>query len=185
MSKLSAENIEFLKTLSSEMKNQDPLGTASPRLWVIRDVKEVPTSDDYADGYQPFDEDNCEELDSEDLDERIALAVDEEGDDKLNNFIKGHHYLELDYAELADWNLGLKVELLFLYGENIKLIPYIEEIFVTDTAGSFLTQQAAKNHIEANRHHYSNNVHTYCIHAWRNPEMERLIDIIEQTKWDA
>lgn len=183
MRQLTEENIKFLTTLSTEMREQDSLCTAAPRLWVIRDVKMIPTSDDYADGYQAFDDDNCEDLYSEDLDEKILLMIEEEGIEVVNDFIKRNESMNLQISQLTDWDLDMKVELLGLFGNSIRLVPYSEEIFVTDTAGSFLTQKAAQEHINANKHHYTDKVHTYCIQSWRNPEIERLVDILEKTDW--
>lgn len=183
MERLTNENITFLQTLSKEMREQDTLCTAAPRLWVIRDVKEIPTSDDYADGYQAFDDDNCEELDSDDLDEKILLMIEEEGIEIVNSFLKRNESMNLELSQLVDWGLDMKVELLELFGENVRLIPYTEEIFITDTAGSFLTNKAAKEHIKANKHHYTDKVHTYCINSWRNSEIEQLVSILENTDW--
>ena len=145
------------------MREQDPLCTASPRLWVIRDVKEIPTSDDYADGYQTFDDDNCEDLDDDDLNEKILYMIEEEGLKTVNIFIEKNESMNLKFNQFLDWDLDTKVDLLELFGENVRLVPYTEEIFVTDTAGSFLTQKSAQEHINANKHHYTDKVHTYCL----------------------
>lgn len=186
MNKLTKKDIEFLKGLSMEMKEQDSLGTASARLWVIRDVKEIPTSDDYADGYIPFDEDSSEELTSIDLDERIMEAIEdiETNKEKVNQFLERYKAFNIKLDSLNNWDLDLKVRILSILGENIKLIPYMKRVYIVDTAGSFFTQKAAEKHIQANKHHYSENVHTYCLHAWRNPEMTRVVNILENTDWN-
>jgi site-specific recombinase XerD len=49
----------------------------------------------------------------------------------------------------------------------------------------FLTKEEAKQHLEANSHHYSSEAHTYAMTAWRAPKVERLLQILETMDWDA
>lgn len=46
--------------------------------------------------------------------------------------------------------------------------------------GAFLTMKSAEKHLEENRHHYREEAHIYVSHAFRNPELEKLLDIIEK-----
>jgi hypothetical protein len=48
----------------------------------------------------------------------------------------------------------------------------------------FLTKQEAKDHIRLNHYHYTDEVHTYAMTAWRAPKVERLLNILETFDWD-
>lgn len=49
----------------------------------------------------------------------------------------------------------------------------------------FLTQKAAENHLKIKGHRHSVDAHTYCICTYQDPEIARLMDIIESTDWDS
>lgn len=49
----------------------------------------------------------------------------------------------------------------------------------------FLTEKEAREHLERNYYHYSQDAHTYCMCAWRSPEVEKLWKILRETKWDC
>jgi hypothetical protein len=43
----------------------------------------------------------------------------------------------------------------------------------------FLTKRECKEHIERNHYHYNDTVHTYAMTAWRSPQVEKLIKILQ------
>lgn len=47
----------------------------------------------------------------------------------------------------------------------------------------FLTQIDAENHLRANHYHYSEDAHTYAMTAWRDPRMDKLIEILQEVEW--
>lgn len=49
----------------------------------------------------------------------------------------------------------------------------------------FLTEKEAREHLERNYYHYSEDAHTYCMVAWRSPEVEKLWKILREIKWDC
>ena len=49
----------------------------------------------------------------------------------------------------------------------------------------FLTEKEAREHLKRNYYHYSEDAHTYCMVAWRSPEVEKLWKILRETKWDC
>lgn len=49
----------------------------------------------------------------------------------------------------------------------------------------FLTEKEAREHLERNHYHYSEDAHTYCMCAWRSPDVEKLWKILRETKWDC
>lgn len=46
--------------------------------------------------------------------------------------------------------------------------------------GFFLTKAALKRHVEANHYHYNHPVSCARAAGWRNPELERLLNIVEK-----
>lgn len=139
--------IDFLEKIA----NQDNRITAAPYFYVIRTSVEVPAYEGCGDRvywYSPEDP----EIRFESIEEYIEHAkeyecysdMDEEDKEKFNNRM-----------ETIEWDLT-KVEVSDSWQER----------------GMFLTETDAKRHLEANRHHYSDDAHTYVKHAWRAPELE-------------
>lgn len=46
--------------------------------------------------------------------------------------------------------------------------------------GAFLTLQSAERHLKENNYNYGKKAHVYVSYGWRNPELERLLNIIEK-----
>lgn len=169
------ETYDFLTDLATKMKNQDHHGTRMPYviqiaedvekpnnwnpdryIWVDDEGTEVDHTYqaflDYIDGYS-------EEYDEETLDailEDAGIVVDDEGN-------LDYMFSDTDHITIA---LGLR---------------YVGVEDVTEFSNHFLTQEAAKNHLENNRHHYhGKNQRTYVQHAYRNKELEQLIKAVEE-----
>jgi hypothetical protein len=47
----------------------------------------------------------------------------------------------------------------------------------------FLTLRECREHIEANKHHYTK-PHSYAMTAWRSPQVSKLYEILEKTDWE-
>ena len=47
----------------------------------------------------------------------------------------------------------------------------------------FLTQKAAENYLKRKGHNHSKDAHTYCICTYQDPEIARLMEIIETVDW--
>ena len=47
----------------------------------------------------------------------------------------------------------------------------------------FLTEKDAREHLQSNDYHYSEDAHTYCMSAWRSPVVERLWKILREVRW--
>ncbi|WP_229263753.1 hypothetical protein [Cohnella cholangitidis] len=61
--------------------------------------------------------------------------------------------------------------------EDAYLVPTKKEHFVRENT-MFLTKAEAKWHIECNHYHFTDEVHTYAMTAWRAPKVERLLKIL-------
>ena len=46
--------------------------------------------------------------------------------------------------------------------------------------GAFLTLKSAERHLKENNYNYSKKAHVYVSYAWRNQELEKLLNIIEK-----
>lgn len=187
---LSPEDREFLLALQREMNTQDTTGTADPRFWVIKGSQKEQGGDDpdmY--GLSKHGEVVAEDTDSlcNYLNENVLPDCDltechiakESGyfdfvltykdsfgepdeelmtADDLNDFLEDHGYDEYE-----------------VIGITIRPVVYPNTMF--------LTEKDAREHLEENYYHYSDDAHTYCMHAWRSPVVERLWKILRETKW--
>lgn len=166
---ISKEDIAFLKDLQHERLTQHNDYCAEPVIWFVAQEKEVPAPDGCGDKQYITDG----EGNYFDFQEAKEHAKDNELDSEEN--IDSISYLE----DMADF-LNEKEET-----NEYRVVAFnIERNFIDYQPGCFLTKRSCKDHIEANDHHYSNG-HTYGPTAWRNPEFERLMKIIETIDFDA
>ena len=64
----------------------------------------------------------------------------------------------------------------------VELSPVrVERRIASDTM--FLTLRECEEHIKRNHYHYNNPL-PYAITAWRSPQVERLIEILQTVDWD-
>jgi hypothetical protein len=199
--KLSKEDVEFLKALQKERNTQDNCETADVRTWVIKDRKDTPTSDEYADYYQIIDNEEGRELSVKELYEIISSYSDEYDEIEID---------EVKYDQDSD-----KLEFLFdgkscqisgsgYHEDGISIYGYLDSDEFVDflenrTVGSyrwvamrenwehkfcFLTQKAAENYLRRKSHNHHPNAHTYCICTYQDPEIARLMGILEHVDWD-
>lgn len=189
---MNKQDIEFLKQLQKELLTQDTLGQANPRFWAIKQPKRIYGTDlDYdgreiiydgesiGDSLEDLYEvllDNHEDLNisysNKGLVETVTI-IDEDnewGDDKI---------IIYDIEELIEY----MIDDLDYNHDQIRLIEYKEEhVIVEDTM--FLTLRECQNHLKVNSHHYHKDAYPYAMTAWRSPQVERLISILEKTNWD-
>lgn len=65
------------------------------------------------------------------------------------------------------------------------------DIYYVEKAGHlaqnccFITWADAVEHLKYNKHHYSADAHPYAMTAFRSPQLERLLEIIKTTEWEA
>lgn len=170
------EDLQFLKELQNELKTQEDDGQAAPRFWVIMDYKWEVTEEGYHDRvvlYSPY---TCE---TEDVDEYIDEILngdrrEEFNDEQIEALQEIKDYFPEDLEEWIKENDFRKYHLIYE-----KEVPFI----VWNTL--FFTKAEAKQHLENNRHHYSDKAHTFAMTAWRAPKMERLMKILETFDWNS
>jgi len=164
-----SEEIEFLKELQQELKTQDHDYQAAPRFWTVGDYRWIRTSEDDAERYSVYlpNDAECYEL------QAFLKEVPTEC------------YAIEDVSEFQ--NIDCETEAIEWIQNNIdedaELIPEKKEHF-TQPNTMFLTKQEAKDHIRLNHYHYTDEVHTYAMTAWRAPKVERLLNILETFDWN-
>ena len=187
---LSNEDITFLKELQHELRTQERDCQASPRFWGVAETKrEYGIDSDYGyDGcvvridfetYYDDDEDGLSKF-KEYLIENYEDDYNEEDENKNTSLVKELNDCD-DIGEMYEF----ACDKLDIDGDGITLVYYRNlENVVSQETGCFLTKRSCKKHIELNHYHY-NNPHTYAMTAWRNPEFEKLLNVIDKLNFDG
>ncbi|OCL28644.1 hypothetical protein U472_00365 [Orenia metallireducens] len=166
---LNQEDIQFLQDLGRELKEQDNHCTAKPLIFnVYKDDLEFGVDPDFggSDLYaivEAADPENA--IYSDDIEEMQEFVKDYSYDNDIE--IKEINSPD-DYKEFLEEN------------EIEYYISYIRKKKVKENA--FLTEKAAWEHVKGNKHHYNRygEPKVYCSHGWRNPELKKLLEIIEK-----
>ena len=178
---LSNEDIEFIKNLSNEMKTQDTRGTAQPYALVIRNknrqIRDFENCDNKGVYWNELEYESFEEfLDS--FKEYYNEDMPEGEDSKEVMFFEEWDITDIDDLRAYEYKLDIEFDI------QVSTFAY-EDVMTADSSHGryegnfFLTEKACRKHIQANRHHF-NKPDTYGIHLTRNPEMERLYEIIHK-----
>ena len=159
---ISQEDIEFLKKLQLEMNTQDTTGTADPRFWVIKGSESVINNDN--------PDELCLQVDGSTVTSTTEETVKytEDGEEE---------YEDLSTQEVNEFLANNGYDDTMIIGISIRPFMYPNTMF--------LTEKEAREHLERNYYHYSEDAHTYCMVAWRSPEVEKLWKILRETKWDC
>lgn len=189
---LNQEDVEFLKRLQFEMNTQDTTGTADPRFWIIKGSERVINNEDpdelclqvdgstvtstteetvkyLNDNILPdcnIDRENCRIETGYTWDFKLTYTEDEE-----------EEYEDLSTQEVNEFLANNGYDDVTIVGVSVRPIMY--------PGTMFLTEKEAREHLERNHYHYSEDAHTYCMCAWRSPEVEKLWKILRETKWDC
>lgn len=178
---------EFLRELQKELNTQDDCGQADPRFWVIKGTEKIYGMEDG----------------------EIALCSDDvaiHGIENIIEYIRNEILPDINASECAE---GMCSILDYGFGDLAIAIDDERETYGLDELGEwlsektredycfrtyeekskiyentmFLTQKDAEKHLRANHYHYSKDAHTYAMTAWRDPRMEKLVDILQSVKW--
>lgn len=188
---ISQEDIEFLKKLQLEMNTQDTTGTADPRFWVIKGSERVINNEDpdelclQVDGstVTSTTEETVKYLNDNilpdcNIDRGCKIETGHTWDFKLTYTEDGEEeYDDLSTQEVNEFLANNGHDDTMIIGISIRPFMYPNTMF--------LTEKEARKHLERNYYHYSEDAHTYCMVAWRSPEVEKLWKILQETKWDC
>jgi len=156
---VSDEVYEKLIQLANEMTTQDPRGTRMPHIFQIR---------------------NWEKVYDWGLNGDIHIWVNDY-ETEIETLQEFKEYLEENGHEVPEnleeiwddsWDLGE-----FIEEKNIDLKQCSYSLKAV-YENAFLTAKAAQEHLDKNYYHYSEKSDVYLTHAWRNPEMEFLSELL-------
>jgi hypothetical protein len=165
------DDIEFLKSLQSELNSQANDCQAAPRFWVVGDYRWVECREENAERFSVYLPSAGESYELDDYLE--GIKEDEE--------LSGEELEEFEEigceSSALDWIQKYQDEDAYLCSEK-------KEHFVRENT-MFLTKSEAKRHIELNHYHYTKEAHTYAMTAWRSPVVERLLQILHEFDFDS
>lgn len=187
---LTEEELQFLKAFQTERNTQDTVWQASPRYWVIKGSKTV-----FVDGIDEgevikINDENFYDVNTGDLTslltdtkEKLEGYLDEgdlyfDGVNELIVVINGEEYvvddIESAFEALSD----------ILYMDDVEIGSYEKvDIIYPDTM--FLTHKECENHLRKYGYNYSEDAHAYAMTAYRSPEVETLLNLLETVDWDS
>lgn len=167
---MKKEDIEFLENLRQELISQDTDYTANPRFWMVKEIKYRPTSAEFSDIETIFDKEAQYEYESE--------------EEFREDLIKEGIFTEEELEDIPDYDLVdyVNEHTTSLLQSDRYEYHYWQELCVLSENSMFLTKRECKEHILANSHHYSRPF-SYCMCAWRSPQVEKLINILTQYNW--
>lgn len=156
---MSASDIdEFIK----EYFEQDNCGTAYPIYFTIRDVEWIPS-------YWPEEGD------------RFTYVKDgeiSESADSLSGLL-----LKLKANEDYEWHDLISTTFSSSFDADYFTEKNGGHIFAEKKSwkeqNMFLLKSEAHEHLKANAHHYSDEAHVFCHHAWRAPRQEKFFEALK------
>lgn len=193
--KLSNDDIKFLKELQKELNTEDKVGTASPRYWVIRQPERIYHVDRDEADYYVFLDNDYQELTLEELKNYLEDVYDDNLKSvDIKDGVLTFEYLDEFSEEIEKYTIDFynsSLESSYSVDKVLELLElevnvvYYKEIDATVDNCMFLTQIDAENHLRANDYHYHEKARTYCMCGWRNPRLERLINILSKTDFES
>lgn len=163
---LSDEDYEFLKDLQHELNTQETDHQADPRYWGVMEVRAVAVPEGCGDPYIYMGDGVTDTL------EEAVVYVDEIIDDYGAD--TAHAWYEMDKDDIND-----VADFIHDYIDSQVRVVYMEEKpYISHETGAFLTKRACKKYIEKYGYNHSN-PRTYGMTAYRNPELERLLNILK------
>lgn len=164
------QNMNFLKKIGTELVSQEKDYQAAPRFWVLRDYKWSIVPEGYGDAIQIHDgEDGLTETEFK---ERIKECYE---DEMIEDGYDPIEY-DVDIEDLID-----KVND-YLKSSEFELFHVVKESFIVPNT-MFITKKEAKEHIKMNHYHYTSEVHTYAMTAWRAPKVAKLLRVLESKNY--
>lgn len=164
------QNRKFLKELSEELLNQEKDYQAAPRFWVLMDYKWSIVPEGYGEEIQIHD---CEDgLTEDEFKELIKEYYEDDMIDEGYDPIDYDGDIEYLIDEIND----------YLESSEFELFHVTKESFIVPNT-MFITKKEAKEHIEANHYHYTSEVHTYAMTAWRAPKVAKILSVLESQNY--
>lgn len=169
------EDYEFLKELQHELNTQTTDYNAQPVYWGVMETHEIAVPDGCGTTYIQHDDGkwNVKEAVREVEDYLASLKPEEK------NLAIEKEWGAVDKENITEVYDFMSIELEW---DNIDLYDFREEEKLSTYTGAFLTKRACKQYIEKYKYNHSN-PHTYAMTAYRNFELERLLNILKTMKF--
>lgn len=184
---INSNDIKFLKELSTELNTQDYGFQAQPAFWTIGDYEWIQASDGCGDRQTIY---------AFDINEDHALTYLEMAKDLVDLYYE----YDIDDWDLSEYNKDRFVNIMedmkngvsvgqYNYDNILTILDLLDidyseheetksHYVVPNTL--FLTKREAENHLQENKHHYTDEAHPYLMTAWRSPEFEKLLGILRR-----
>lgn len=186
---INVDDLGFLEQLQHELNTQPHLCQADPRFWVIRDYEyREATESDEIDAVELFEDGEGEIMS---LEEAVMRAYKDEldfgGEDHAKEWLEDK-WLKLDENGavqpqylLADTFKDVVED----YAEhNMMKCAFLTKQWKIVANTMFLTLREAKDHLETNYYHYTNEARTYAMTAWRSPDVAQLIKLLHEVDFN-
>jgi hypothetical protein len=151
---ISDEDLSFLKNLAHEIDSQDNAATAHPYYIVVRTSRQIILPQGHGSGE--------------------AVYHDEDGDDPATSLYKSLEEAAEAFSRYGYADIQERLDALIEYGTD-----EIEE-----DHNVFFTRKGYEKHMELNGHNYRGDwfqkPHSYTHHAFRNPEIKTLLEIVRR-----
>jgi hypothetical protein len=157
--KVTDETYDFLMDLSNELNLQNNRATSTPYFFQIQDKEDRVVPDGYGETVWV-----CDDIVLK-TENDIKEVVFEWKEWDIKNKKHNNLYKKLTESDIED-----------ILSKNYKAFSITTENVYHN---AFLTEKSCKKHIERNKHHYNQPV-DYLTHAFRNPELEKLIKFLCQ-----
>lgn len=179
---LSPEDVEFLTALASELRTQDRLATARPVIFhACETIREWGFDPQYTDDVGLLMGDDATEIMTVEAAKEWLLddiPLDEDGEPET----------EAEKKTAREINALETLEDVDRYCEREGIRCYLTGYKDQERrSNAFLTRSGYEQHMHLNRHNYrhAKEVTFYVDHAFRNPQLARLLKIVDKFATDA
>lgn len=174
---LSADDLSFLRELQTELNTQDTVGQADPRFWVVRQDR-WRDAENSVDRIDIVDDEACEVTNVDEALESAWNAAREHMGDAAARHLFAMHEVDPESETVSEKKAISLIERC-IDEFRIPFTLYPMERYRANTENTlFLTLRECQEHIAANHYHYDNPA-PYAMTAWRSPQFERLIKILQ------
>lgn len=170
---ISREDFEFLRELQHELLTQPNDGCADPVYWGVMETREVGVPDGCGEPII-YMGDGC------------TMELDD-----VVHYIEGEYLTDIPDEKREEWesldkkDMGAVID--FMHEElgwNESRVVYVEKKdSLSEITGAFLTKRACKEYIKKYAYNHAK-PHTYAMTAFRNFELEKLLNILKTVKFE-
>ena len=170
---ISQEDFEFLKELQHELNTQPTDGNAQPVYWGVMETETVGVPD------------GCGEPIIY-MGDGVTMELEEVVEYIKKDYLNGLNVKQkLQWKHLDKESMSDVVDFMHdvLKWNDTRIVYISKKDKISQDTGAFLTKRACKEYIEHFGYNHSN-PHTYAMTAYRNFELERLLNILKSINFE-